>query len=885
MSSTTSSYNGSSKTSDKSLLVPSIERSGKFSFNMKTPRLMSDSSMSGSTGYITKNTPYPNRRSTDTLPRTSARQRTPYTCGSSSTVPGSRRTPRPPQTPLIPQSRSIAAIVEGRGLAKGEIGLSCIDLNSSELLLSQFSDGPTYVKILTKLQILQPVEIIMPNTALENGKMSSLFEIINEQLSHSPITTVERKYFNESKGSQYVKQLCVPEFDTVELDVQSKYYCLATASALLKYVEFIQNITFAPNSLKVVYRGSEQTMMIDSVAARNLELIVNASNPKSKQSLFGLLNYTKTAGGARLLRSNILQPPCDLSTIMDRFDSVEELTEKEELFLNLKSVISKFNDVDQLISTIVQIPKKDGLKVFEKRIADVLHLKHTIGLIATLKQSLEPSESRLLKAYFHSLDDDRFDLIHQSIQTVIQEESQLQKGTLNMRTQKVFAVKPKINGLLDVARRTHCEVVDDIAEIIRQEAEKTGLALTPNYNKTRGFHIQLNTNGDASIINSLPVTFIKVIKTKNVISCTHEDLIKLNARLEESLEEIYLLSNIVIGELIKNTSKHIGCLYKLSECVSMIDMLVSFAHACTLSNYSRPEFTDILAIKQGRHPLLDKMVSSGPPIANDTYASTTSNFVIITGPNMSGKSTYLRQIALLQVMAQCGSFIPAEYASFRLINQIFVRIGSDDDIEKNCSTFKLEMKEMNYIIRNIGESSLLIIDELGRGTGIEEGVGISYALSEYLIKTKAITFFATHFLQLCDLEFIYSSVENYHLQVQRNYNKEKNKEKLMFSHVLAKGRTQEEHYGIKLAEMSTLPLCITCNARDISTNIAQKRKAKKHFNKSKEEKAVFKLATRLIQTATNSRLERQMLILYLSSLKIQYEKDLTDSQSPLQNED
>ena len=194
-------------------------------------------------------------------------------------------------------------------------------------------------------------------------------------------------------------------------------------------------------------------------------------------------------------------------------------------------------------------------------------------------------------------------------------------------------------------------------------------------------------------MDQLPKEFVKVSKQRNTFSFTTTDLIKLNDRTRESLNEIYLMTNVVLSELLADIRDQIGCLYKLTECVAVMDMLHAFAHACTLSDYVRPEFTDTLAIKQGRHPILEK-IAMDSPIPNNTYASADSNFTIITGPNMSGKSTYLKQVALMQIVAQVGCFVPAEYASFRVANQIFSRIGSDDDIETNASTFMVEVGEL-----------------------------------------------------------------------------------------------------------------------------------------------------------------------------------------------
>ncbi|XP_019619725.1 PREDICTED: mutS protein homolog 4-like [Branchiostoma belcheri] len=798
---------------------------------------------------------------------------------SSHRTPGSRRTPHSvtgasSATPGVPLTANIIALVEGRGLARGEIGMATIDLKRPELVISQFSDSQTYVKTMTKINILQPIEIIMPNTACENGNMTKLFKLISDNFNNTNISTVQRKYFNETKGLQYVRQLCVPEFNSIEMEVASKYYSLACTAALLKYVEFIQNVVYAPNSLKILFRGSEQCTMIDASTARNLELLQNTRDPKSQHTLFGAMNYTKTAAGARLTRANILQPPCDVETISMRLDCVAELTDNEELFYNLQSVVSRFLDVDHLLSVCVQIPKQESVKTAESKITNVIYLKHTLELVEPLQAALKDCHNQLFKAYYNTLADPRFGLIMEKIQTVIHDDTRYQRGSLNMRTQKCFAVRPNINGLLDVARRTYTEIVDDIAEMIRQLGEKFNLALRTGYNSFRGFFIQLvHGPKDGPLPDKLPDCFIKRVKVKSSLSFTTTDLIKMNDRIRESLNEIYLMTNVVVSELLNEVRDQIGCLYKLTETVATLDMLVSFAHACTLGNYVRPDFTDTLAVKQGRHPILDK-ISMEPPVANNTYASEGSNFVIVTGPNMSGKSTYLKQIALLQIMAQTGSYVPAEYGSFRLADQIFSRIGSDDDIETNASTFMLEMREVNYIVQNATNTSLIIIDELGRGTSNEEGVGLCHAICEYLLSLKAFTFFATHFLELTSLDSLYPNVENYHFEVLRTFSEVGNCHKISYTHVLSKGHTQEKHYGLQLAEVSTLPSPVVQEAKRIAAQITQQKKMNQTCStESRQQRAVFRLATRLMQAARNSRLDEDSLREYLKSLKKQYEDD------------
>ncbi|XP_074077248.1 mutS protein homolog 4 isoform X2 [Macrotis lagotis] len=728
----------------------------------------------------------------------------------------------------------IVAVVEGRGLARGEIGIASIDVKSPQIVLSQFPDNSTYTKVITKLKILAPMEIIMSNTACVVGNSTKLFTLITENFKNVTFTTIQRKYFSEAKGLEYIEQLCTTEFNTVLMEVQSKYYCLAAVAALLKYMEFIQNSVYAPKSLKVCFQGSEKTVMIDSSSAQNLELLINNHDCRSNHTLFGVLNHTKTPGGSRRLRSNILEPLTDVETINMRLNCVEELLQEEELFFGLQSVISRFLDTEQLLSVLIQIPKQDTVKAAESKITNLIYLKHTLELVDPLKALLKKCNTPLLKAYYNSLEDNRFGTILEKIKTVINDDARYLKGCLNMRTQKCYAVKSNINEFLDIARRTYTEIVDDIAGMITQLAEKYSLPLKTSFSSARGFFIQMNVDCISLSNGQLPSEFIKITKAKNTYSFTSTDLIKMNERCQESLREIYHMTYMVVCQLLSEIYVEIHCLYKLSDIVSMLDMLLSFAHSCTLSDYVRPEFTDTLAIKQGWHPILEK-ISVERPVANNTFITEGSNFIIVTGPNMSGKSTYLKQIALCQIMAQIGSFVPAEYSSFRITEQIFTRISMNDDIETNSSTFMKEMKE-------------------------------------------AFTLFATHFLELCQIDRLFPNVENIHFEVQHVKSSLRNKESITYTHKLSKGHTEEKNYGIKAAEASSLPQSIISDAKEIRAQITRQIMERHSPSSPPEvarERAVYQLATRLLQAARNSQLDPESLRLYLRGLKTKFEADLS----------
>ncbi|KAM9324666.1 mutS protein homolog 4 [Gastrophryne carolinensis] len=771
----------------------------------------------------------------------------------------------------------IVAVVEGRGLARGEIGMASVDLKNPDVVLCQFADSSIYVKVITRLQILAPLEILMPDTACESGKTTELFKLITEHFKNVSFNTVQRRYFNETKGLECIERLCAPEFSTVLMEVTSKYYCLAAVAALLKYVEFIQNSVYAPKSLKFRFQGSEQTAMIDSESAQNLELLVNNRDSRNDHSLFGVLNNTKTPGGSRRLRSNILEPLTDLNTINTRLDCIQELLEDEDLFFSLQSVLSRFLDTEQLLSNLIQIPKQDTEKVADTKITYLITLKHTLELVEPLKAVLKNRKTPLLKAYYSSIDDKRFDIILEKIREVINTDTRYIRGCLNMRTQKCYAVKPNINEFLDIARRTYAEIIDDIAGMISQLSDKYNLPLKTSFSTARGFFIQMGMN--ENVQQPLPTEFIKVVRVKNIYSFTTADLIKMNERCEESLKEIYHMSYIIVCKLLNEIYMHIHCLYKLSDTVSMLDMLVSLAGVCTLSDYVRPEFTDTMAIKQGWHPILEKIALS-KPVPNDTFLSEGSNFIILTGPNMSGKSTYLKQIALCQIMAQIGSFVPAEYCSLRITKQIFTRIGMDDDIETNASTFMKEMKEITYILQNVNESSLIIIDELGRGTSAEEGIGICYAVCEHLLNSKAFTLFATHFLELCHLGSMYPNTENYHFAVKHDVSKPRGEESITYTYLLSKGHTKEKNYGLKAASLSSLPGSIMIDAQEVSKLVADKILKKQNTTpESMRQMATYQIVLRLVQAAKNSKLDLESLRTYLKHLKKRYTSGHLSSQS------
>lgn len=435
------------------------------------------------------------------------------------------------------------------------------------------------------------------------------------------------------------------------LGIASKYFCLSATAAAMKHMEESRNSVFINHAVQFKYRGCRESMLIDSGTARSLELTVNLSSQDDQGTLFGVLNQTLTPMGNRLLRTNILQPSKDNRAISSRLDSVELLSRNEELFYSIREALKSIPDVDHLITSFIQEPSRPTIKVSEQAINNVIILKHTLRTIELLAQSLAGCTNRLLESIYNRLSDPRLAQFAELIDQSIESNTVYEKKPVALRNQRCFAVKARENGLLDVARLTYRETIEDIFEVVNGYAEQYAINLKVQFNTNMGYH--LSTTLDLLDGRPLPLIFVNVVRKGRALSFTTLDLIKKNAKIEDSLTEVYMMSDGVVKDLSCQIRVDIGALYKASEAVAMLDMLSSFAYQCTVSDYVRPHFTDTMAVKQGRHPIIDRLHEAFVP--NDIYASYAHTFQVITGPNMSGKSTYLRQVALLCIMAQIGS--------------------------------------------------------------------------------------------------------------------------------------------------------------------------------------------------------------------------------------
>ncbi|KAG1103377.1 hypothetical protein G6F42_017230 [Rhizopus arrhizus] len=484
-----------------------------------------------------------------------------YNSNRPGTAATSTRRPTTAGTSVRPPKR-IMAIAEGRGVA-AEVGICIFDINSCEIELSQVADSQSFSRTLQSVNLNEPQKILMPLNASrrslnEGSSESKLSALLQQNYPHIPIVRLQRKYFNDEKGKQYIVDFCIQE-DVAGLlfGVSTKYFCLAALASAFQHVFETEGCSFANHTIKFTFKGAEGTMLIDTITAKNLELVHNTTHTHSKRNtLFGILDYTLTSMGKRLLRTNILQPPCSIEVINDRLDAAEELCHNEECIYNIQSSLKQLVDIDSIISFIAKIPVKNpqqnsifAVQYSEQKINHVVHLKQVIKSIKAIAKSLpqhsvnssrqQPCE--LLRTIYNILSNQVFDELEKAINNVINQDIGIEKSSLGIRNQKCYAVKSGVNGLLDVARQTYKETTEDIYDLITTYGETFKFKIKLEYTASRGYSISMPTS---QLVDGaqLPDVFINVVQKKKTLQFTTLELLQKNSRLNESMTEVFLMS-------------------------------------------------------------------------------------------------------------------------------------------------------------------------------------------------------------------------------------------------------------------------------------------------------------------------------------------------------
>jgi DNA mismatch repair protein MSH4 len=745
---------------------------------------------------------------------------------------------------------TVVSVVETRGR---EVCFCSINTsNLSCLRVLHMIDNHSYAESINTLQELEPNEIL-----LHDGRREGILtNKIKQTFSESSVTILfmSRQLFDQDKGASKLENVLV---GSVDQDLVAKYGILSGSYCILQYIENVSGCEFSHHSIRLEHyltTSISKRMIIDRHTALNLELIMNSLNGDYKESLFGMINSTKTSVGSRLLRSQILRPSTDLTTIISRHDALDILIKHPARYQALyNQFLNQLPDIDRMLSGLNVKPKDKTDKTVRQGIDTLIYIRSCLRtapliageinrLMAEHGSSIRIGESNqhsngihihdnttkynLLKLIHGSIANPKFNEITSLLDEWLSESTEYSKNAQEMRHQSCFALRAGRNALLDVSRATFQQCIEDMYRLGDIYSDQLECQVKLLYSTQRGYYLSIPIHA----VDILPEMFLQCIVNKRSIFCTTQELCSLSDRAKESISTALYLSYDLIQNVMDNIRAYMNDLFLFADGIAYIDMLCSFSWLVydAVQPYCRPlmyESDDYenssLIIKEGRHDIVAKLQKLGPSfVPNDCIIHQDKPLHIITGANGAGKSTYMKQVAIIIIMAQIGCYVPARYAAIPIRDRIFSRLGTGDDMEHNMSTFLKEMKETSSILQRATPQSLVIIDELGRATSYRDGVAIAYAVAEKLLKLKCFTLFVTHFPSLTKLEDMYASVQNTHLSsptiLPSQYSHQQLPVRENFNHSLKNGSCDSNNgYGIDMAERCGLPLHIINRARNL----------------------------------------------------------------------
>ena len=515
----------------------------------------------------------------------------------------------------------------------------------------------------------------------------------------------------------------------------------------------------------------------------NLELTSTIRGNGKKGSLLHVLDKTSTAMGGRLLRKYVEEPLVNKITIEKRLNVIEEI--KDDFMLR--------EDLIDILKNVYDIERICGKIAFEKVTPkEMIHLKNSIEKLPILKNTINSSNANILKEYISNMDDlsDIYSLIDQAI---------LEEPSITIKDGNI--IKSEFNDELHSLRDISKNGAFMIKEIENREKEKTGVkSLKVGFNKVFGYYIEI-TKANLATAN-VDDSYIRKQTLSNAERFITSELKEIEDKILNAEDKIKNLEYEIFVNIRDNIYKNIDRIQSVAKIIANIDVFVSLATVAYVNNYVKPIINEDnkLDIKDGRHPVVESIVGEENFVPNDTYLNSSENIInIITGPNMAGKSTYMRQTAIIALMAHIGSFVPASYANIPILDRIFTRVGASDDLAQGQSTFMVEMTEVSQILKNATDKSLVILDEIGRGTSTYDGISLAWSIVEYIQKNiKCKTLFATHYHELVELENEFKDVKNYSVEVREN------SDGIVFLRKIIEGGA-DKSYGIYVAELAKLP--------------------------------------------------------------------------------
>ena len=689
-------------------------------------------------------------------------------------------------------------------------GISVCDISTGEFYAAEIKDNNNFPQLLDEIARYSPSELVInSNLADCTEEMSKIRERFNTY-----ITRFQDKFFDSKPDMIKLRFNLVDTNQKTIENIEERSFAVASINALIEYIEQTQMTSLDHINKITVYQISKY-MSLDINARRNLEITEKMRDKSKKGTLLWVLDKTSTSMGGRHLRRWLNDPLIDTLEINRRLEAVKEL--KENVMLR--------GDVIDNLKKVYDIERLAGKMAYGNANArDMITLKNSLARLPEVKSVLQTTESPMLKDIYENLDElqDIYELIEKSI--VDDPPMTVKDGGI---------IKMGYNEEVDKLKTATTEGKNWIIQLEAEEKEKTGIKnLKVGFNKVFGYFIEVTKSN----LNQVPERYVRKQTLTNAERYITEELKNLENQILGAEEKVVSLEYDLFTKIREEIAKNIIRLQKTATMVSTLDVLASFAQVAEDMNYCMPQVDNsgIIDIKGGRHPVIEKMLGTGEFVENDTYLDKDENRLsIITGPNMAGKSTYMRQVALITLMAQVGSFVPAEEAKIGVVDKIFTRVGASDDLSMGQSTFMVEMMEVATILKEATPNSLVILDEIGRGTSTYDGLSIAWAVAEYIAnkeKCGAKTLFATHYHELTELEEKIEGVKNYSIAV-----KEKG-EDIIFLRKIVRGGT-DESYGIHVARLAGVPKLVTEEANKILKSLERKNilTGKKEEKKDKKQ--------------------------------------------------
>lgn len=665
-------------------------------------------------------------------------------------------------------------------------GIAYVDISTGQFEVTQLTGENVALLVLEELSRLAPREVIMPESWVERGV--SMPEGVH--------LTAVQDWTTEHDGAQ---QLLMDHFKVATLDgfgLVNAPFAISAAGTVLQYLRVTQKSSLSQLTQIRAY-STQSFMVLDQFTRRNLELTQTIRSGKTRGSVLGVLDRTVTAMGTRLLRHWMNQPLLELNRLNARLNAVEALTKDEALRMELDGLLKQISDVERLVNRIV---------IGKANPRDLINLRDSLGVLPSIHALMGeiPALSALI---------DRLDPCAEANDLICRAITDEPPATLN----NLGIIRPGFADELDDILASSKEARDWIANLEPHERRRTGIAsIKVGFNKVFGYYIEVTK----AHTDKVPDDYVRKQTLVNAERYITPELKEYETLVLNAEEEILKTERRIFERVCQELSNHANKLLTTARAIAHLDVFLSLASVAVREGYVRPMLHDDtrLNIKSGRHPVVEKLLDDSTRyVANNTHMDDDTRIHIITGPNMSGKSTYIRQVAIITLMAQIGSFVPADEADIGLVDRIFARIGAQDEIHAGQSTFMVEMVETARLLSGSTERSLVILDEIGRGTSTYDGLAIARSVIEYIHNNPRLncrTLFATHYHELTELPNILPRCENHNVAVA-----ERGDDIVFLHRVVAGGADQS--YGVHVAQLAGMPRPVVERARELLAQLEE----------------------------------------------------------------